>query len=62
MAIIPPFVIIITEAVPKLIDCALARTVLDQPLAVSQAFSLAKLRFLKVAVPKLQFWNRLHIV
>jgi hypothetical protein len=32
---------------------------LDQPLAVSQAFSLAKLCFLKVAVPKLKFWNRL---
>jgi sugar phosphate permease len=28
------------EAVPKLIDCALMRTVLDHPFAVSQAFSL----------------------
>jgi hypothetical protein len=34
------------EPVPKLIDCAFKRTVLDQALAVSQAFSLAKLRIL----------------
>jgi hypothetical protein len=33
--------------------------VLDQALAVSQAFSLAKLRILDEAVPKLQFWNSL---
>ncbi|MDR2029409.1 MAG: hypothetical protein LBP93_07720, partial [Treponema sp.] len=32
------------EPVPKLIDCALTRTVLGQALAVFQAFSLAKLR------------------
>jgi hypothetical protein len=37
------------EPVPKLIDCALTRTArtsgsMDQALAVSQAFSLAKLR------------------
>jgi hypothetical protein len=36
------------EPVPKLIDCALTRTVLDQALAVSQAFSLAKLRILRL--------------
>jgi hypothetical protein len=30
-----------TEPVPKLIDCALPRTVLGQALAVLQAFSLA---------------------
>jgi hypothetical protein len=32
------------EPVPKLIDCALTRTVLEQALVVFQAFSLAKLR------------------
>jgi hypothetical protein len=41
---------IIIESVPKLIDCVLTRTVLDQPFVVSQAFSLrnknsTKLRF-----------------
>jgi hypothetical protein len=36
------------EPVPKLIDCALTRMVLDQALAVSQAFSLAKLRILRL--------------
>jgi hypothetical protein len=32
------------EPVPKLIDCALTRTVLGQAFAVFQAFSLTKLR------------------
>jgi hypothetical protein len=36
------------EPVPKLIDCVLKRTVLEQALAVSQAFSLAKLRILRL--------------
>jgi hypothetical protein len=39
---------LLIEPVPKLIDCALTRAVLDQALAVSQAFSLAKLRILRL--------------
>jgi hypothetical protein len=38
----------VIEPVPKLIDCALTRTVLGQALAVFQAFSLAKLRISKL--------------
>jgi hypothetical protein len=45
------------EPVPKLIDCALLRTVLGQALAVSQAFSLTKLRISKLLSQKLKFWE-----
>jgi hypothetical protein len=36
------------EPVPKLIDCALTRTVLGQVFAVFQVFNLAKLRILRL--------------
>jgi hypothetical protein len=47
----------IIEPVPKLIDCALTRTVLEQALAVFQPCKTANF---KVAVPKLKFWNSLN--
>ena len=49
----------INEPVPKLIDCALQRTVLGQVLAVFQAFSLTKLRISKLLSQKLKFWESL---
>jgi hypothetical protein len=45
----------IIEPVPKLIDCALTRTVLGQSLAVFQAFSLAKPRISRLLSQKLKF-------
>jgi hypothetical protein len=50
------------EPVPKLIDCALTRTVrtsgsMGQALAVFQAFSLAKLRIFRTCGPRLLFQN-----
>jgi hypothetical protein len=47
------------EPVPKLIDYALTRMVLGQVLAVFQAFSLAKLRNLRLLSQKLKFWESL---
>jgi hypothetical protein len=35
---------------------------LDQALAVSQAFSLAKLRILRLLFQKLKFWNSLDYI
>jgi hypothetical protein len=47
------------EPVPKLIDNALTRMVLGHALAVFQAFSLAKLRNLRLLSQKLKFWESL---
>jgi hypothetical protein len=44
------------EPVPKLIDCALTRTVLRQALAVFQPYKTANF---KVAFPKPKFWESL---
>jgi hypothetical protein len=49
------------EPVPKLIDCALPRTVLGQSLAVFQAFSLVKLRISRLLSQKLKFWESLDM-
>jgi hypothetical protein len=49
------------EPVPKLIDCALTRTVLGKVFAVFHAFSLAKLRILRLLSQKLKFWESLII-
>ncbi|MDR1229799.1 MAG: hypothetical protein LBK61_00190 [Spirochaetaceae bacterium] len=49
-------IILLSELVPKLIDYALKRMVLEQALrkiGLKPAFSIKS----KVAVPKLQFWN-----
>ncbi|MDR2305324.1 MAG: hypothetical protein LBE10_12170, partial [Treponema sp.] len=58
-AVYPPFtageIIRVDEPVPKLIDCALTYTVLDRALAVSQAFSLAKLRILRLLFQNFSF-------
>jgi hypothetical protein len=51
---------IIMEPVPKLIDCALTRTVLGQAFAVFQAFSFAKLRISRLLSQKLKFWESLN--
>jgi hypothetical protein len=48
------------EPVPKLVNYALRRMVLGQALAVFQAFSLAKLRNLRLLSQKLKFWESLH--
>jgi hypothetical protein len=48
------------EPVPKLIDYALTRTVLGQAFAFFQAFSLAKLRILRLLSQKLKFWESLY--
>jgi hypothetical protein len=53
----------VPEPVPKLIKVCAKRARfwnrLLQFLRLKPCFSLAKLRFLKVAVPKLKFWNSL---
>jgi hypothetical protein len=43
------------EPVPKLIDCALTRTILGQALAVFQVFILAKLRSLRLLSQNFSF-------
>jgi hypothetical protein len=45
----------VLEPVPKLIGCALTRTVLGQAFAVFQAFGLAKLRNLKLLSQNFSF-------
>jgi hypothetical protein len=53
--------IIKNEPVPKLIDCALKRTVLKQAFAVFQAFSLAKLWILGLLSQNFIFGKALNM-
>jgi hypothetical protein len=53
---------LLSEAVPKPIDCALTRTVLGQALAVFQVFILAKLRSLKLLSQNFSFGKASSVI